>query len=67
MDYQKGKGYLVGVFNEVDLKNGKDKIETDKLKEKTGMKYTNTSLVSKKGNIVGIKVWVCTLDDMKLF
>jgi len=64
--YIKGKGILVGTFSENDLTNGTDKIETQKVKERTGLKYTNTSFVMKGKKITGLQVYVCNLDDMKL-
>lgn len=60
------KPVLVGTFNEEDLKKGRDKAAVQEAKEKYGLKYTNTEYVKKKGQIVGIKIWVCDFDQMEL-
>lgn len=65
-NYIKGKGILVGAFNEDDLKQSKDKAQVKKMKEETGYQYTNTEFVKKNGKIVAMKVYVCTLDDMRV-
>lgn len=57
---------LVGTFNENDLRAGKDKIEVEKAKEKHNLKYTETEYVKKKGEIVGLKVYVCDLDTFSI-
>ena len=66
MEYIKGKGVLVGTFNENDLVNGKDKVETQRMKEETGYNYTNTEFVKRKGKIVSMKVYVCSMEDFKM-
>lgn len=66
MNYIKGKGILVGTFNEEDIANGKDKVEVKRMTEQTGYKYTNTEFVKKNGKIVGMKVYVCDVNDFKL-
>lgn len=64
--YIKGKGILVGTFSMDDLDAGKDTEAVMAAEEETGLRYTNTELVRSKGNIVGLRVYVCTLDDMKI-
>lgn len=64
--YIKGKGILVGTFNEEQLLKKIDKMEIDKAKEKYGLKYINSDFVYKGGQIVGMKVYVCDLEDMRL-
>lgn len=66
MAYIKSKGILVGTYNETDLAMGKVKEDVKKVSEETGYKYTNTELVKKNGNIVGIKVYVCSMEDFKI-
>lgn len=66
MDYIKGKGILVGIYNEKDLANKKDKEDFKKMSEETGYKYTNQELVMKKGKIVGMKLYVCKQEDFKI-
>lgn len=60
------KGILVGTFNEEDLKSGRDKEEVKKAKEKHGLKYTNSELVFKGKEIVGIRLWVCDVETFTL-
>ena len=64
--YIKGKGILVGTFSMSDIDTGKDTEAVMAVKEETGLCYTNTELVRSKGNIVGLRIYVCTLDDMKV-
>ena len=56
----------VGEFTESDLNAGKDKELVAEAMEKTGMKYTNTKMVKKRGKIVSIKIWVCDFSDVKV-
>lgn len=65
--YVKGKGFLVGQFMEEELRKGIDKLEVKKAKEETGLKYTNSSYVKRKGEIVGLKLYVCTAEEMNLW
>lgn len=65
-EYIKGKGILVGTFNEADCAMGIDKTKTALAKERTGLKYTNTEYVKKKGEIVGLRIYVCTVNDFKI-
>ena len=65
-DYIKGKGILAGVFGEEDLKQKRDKSQVEKIMEETGYKYTNTEYVKKNGKITGLKIYVCSLGDMKI-
>lgn len=62
-NYIKGKGILVGRFTEADLNSGKDKIEVEKAKQRTGLKYTNTEIDFKKKTIT---IYVCKVEDFKL-
>lgn len=54
----------VGEFSVKDLSEGRDKSEVKLMMAKTGLKYTNTKLVKRKGEIVGIKIWVCDAESM---
>jgi hypothetical protein len=65
-NYIKGRGILVGTFTELDLKNGRDKEAVEKKKKETGLSYTNTEFVRKNGNIVSIRIYVCTVDDIRI-
>ena len=64
--YIKGLGLYVGTFNEQDLKAHKDKQALKKVQEKTDLQYTNTKLVMKRKEIIGIKIYACNLDDFKI-
>lgn len=66
MKYIKGKGILVGTYNENDLANGKDKVDVQRMKEETGYKYTNTEFVKNKGKVGSVKVYVCSMEDFKV-
>ena len=66
MEYIKGKGILVGTYNENDLANGKDKVDVQKMKEETGYNYTNTEFVKSKGKVIGMKMYVCSVEDFKI-
>ena len=63
-NYIKGKGIFVGTYTEKELDEEKEKIDIAKMKEKTGLKYINSEFVRKKGKVVAIKFYVCTMDDM---
>ena len=64
--YVPGKGIPVGVFSLEDIEEGKDKREVMEMEARTGLGYTNTKVIKKNGVPVALKVWVCTLDDMKI-
>ena len=64
--YEKGRGVFVGKFDEVDLESGRDKLEVKKMQQATGLQYTNEKLVKKNGVPVGIKIWVCSMEDFKI-
>lgn len=64
--YIKGKGILVGCFNEQQINSRADKIATQKMMDATGYKYTNTEFIKKDGKLTGLKVYVCDLDDMEI-
>jgi len=51
----------VGVFSEEDIRQGKDKIEVEKMKEATGLKYTTTKIAKD-----GLKIWVCDVNEMEI-
>lgn len=57
---------FVGTFNESDLKEGRDKVAVQEAKEKHGLNYTNTEMVQRGGEIVGIKIWVCDAETFVL-
>lgn len=59
----KNKGVFVGTFNEEDIKNNVDKQKLKEIQAATGLKYCNTEYVKKKGIIIGIKLWACSLED----
>lgn len=65
--YIKGKGILVGTYNEADIVNGKNKEDAQKISKATGYVYTNTELVTKNGKIVGLKIYVCDVQDCECF
>ena len=65
-EYIRGKGILVGTFDESDLKNGRDKEAVEKKKKETGLSYTNTEFVRKNDDTVSIRIYVCTVDDIKI-
>lgn len=67
MDYVKGKGYYVGCFDEHDIANKLDKKAIEKVKEETGLKYTNQEIVYKNKKPVGIKLYVCDLQTMRIW
>lgn len=56
----------VGEFTESDLDAGKDKALVAEAKERTGLKYTNTKLVKKRGKIVALKIWVCDFESVNV-
>ena len=66
MTYIKGKGILIGTFSEDDLNKGNDRIAIEKAKEQTGYSYTNTEYVKKNGKIVGMKIYVCSMEDFNI-
>ncbi len=51
----------VGIFSEEDIRQGKDKIEVEKMKDITGLQYTNTKITKD-----GLKIWVCNVDEMEI-
>lgn len=66
MEYIKGKGILVGTYNEIEVSNGKHKADVRKMKKETGYEYTNTELVKSRGKVVGMTIYVCNAEDFKL-
>lgn len=59
-------GYLVGIFDESQIKNGDDKKAVKKAKAETGCKYVNTEFVKKGNKIVAMKVYVCDYEQLKM-
>lgn len=56
----------VGNFNENDLKNGRDKEAVAKAKAETGLDYVVTKIATKRGEPVGIMIWVCTAEEFTI-
>ena len=61
------KGVYIGQFSEEDIKVGRDKAATQKVKEETGLKYVNHQFVKKNGEIVAIRLWACSVEDCEDF
>lgn len=53
---------FVGMFDEQELNEGKDKIEAAKKSQETGEKFHKTKIV-KKNSKMFLKVWVCSLAE----
>lgn len=53
---------FVGQYDEKDVKSGNADRDVQAAKDKTGLTYTYTRYVKKRGQIVGFKVWVCDLE-----
>ena len=66
MNYVKDKGHYVGCFNENDIANKLDKKAAEKAKKETGLKYTNQEIVYKNKKPVGIKLYVCDSQTMRI-
>lgn len=66
MEYIEGKGVLVGTYNEIEVSNGKHKIDVQKMKKETGYEYTNTEIIKKRNKVIGMRIYVCTMEDFKL-
>lgn len=56
---------LVGLFDEKDLTNGTDKKAVEKAKAETGLQYTETKIIKKKGK-THLKIWVCTAEEFTI-
>ena len=55
------KGIFVGAFNEDDLRAGRDKAAVSEAKQQfTDHKYTATELVTKRGKITAIRIYITT-------
>jgi len=54
---------LVGIFTEKDLTEGKDKIAIEQKMKETGLNYIQSKFIKKNGKIVGMKVWVCSVNE----
>lgn len=65
MKYIKGKGILVGTYSEQDLQMEKDKVDVQKMKEQTGLSYTNQDIITKDGKTY-LKLYVCKQRDLKV-
>lgn len=63
-EYIKGKGVLVGTFTEDQLRKKIDKMEIAKAKEKYGLKYINSEFLEKGGQLTGMRVYACNLEDV---
>ncbi len=66
MQYVKGKGYYVGCFDEHDIANNLEKKAVQKAKAETGLEYTNQEIVYQDKKPVGLKLYVCDLQTMRL-
>lgn len=66
MNYIKDKGYYVGYFDENDIANNLDEKAVQKAQEKTGLEYTNQEIVYKNKKPVGLKLYVCDLQTVKI-
>lgn len=56
---------LVGLFDEKDLTDGTDKKAVEKAKAETGLQYTETKIIKKKGKTY-LKIWVCTAEEFTI-
>lgn len=52
----------IGRFNEDYIRNGKDKDIVKNEKAKTGLKYTLTKFIKRKGEIIAMDIWLCDVD-----
>ena len=67
MNYIKGKGILVGEYSEADLDRGIDKIDLKKVQDDNpNYTYTYTEFIKRKGEIIGIRLYACNLEDLKI-
>lgn len=57
---------FVGEFSASDLMTGKDRLMVAAKQAETGLKYTSTEFVRRSGKIVGLKIWVCDLDEISV-
>lgn len=58
---------FVGIFNEADISKGLDQEAVQKAMEKTDLRYTDSQIVyNRSGKPVGIKLWVCDLDEFRI-
>ena len=66
-NYIKGWGVLVGKFDEKDLNNGLDKqLLKEYQKKYPQYQYNNTKIIKEKG-ITKLALYICNLEDMKIF
>ena len=56
---------LVGDFNEQQLREGVDEAAVKKKMDDTGLRYTNTKLIKKKGETL-LRIWVCATEEFVL-
>ena len=63
-NYVKGRGILVGTFTEQELRQGRDKVEVEKMMKKTGYPGVNSVVVKKGGKPVGLRLYVCRWEDV---
>ena len=66
MNYVKNKGIFVGTFNDRDIALGVDKVAVRKMQAVTGYNYTNSFLVKRNGNVIGIRLYVCSKEDFAI-
>lgn len=66
MEYIKDKGYLVGSFSHDQIKNNDHIKALTELKQKTGLKFSNTEFTKTKGKIVSMEIYLCKFEDLKI-
>lgn len=62
--YIKGKGVLVGTFNEQDIAVGRYKRLVERAKKETGYQYLNCETVM-VGGVSVARLYVCKAEDVK--
>lgn len=54
----------VGQFNESQLNSKEDKKAIERVQQdNNSLKYVDTKLVTKKGKVVAIKIWLLTIEE----
>lgn len=53
------KRVFVGCFNEAQMDRHEDMVAVQKAMRETSLEYIDTELVKKRGQITGLKIWVC--------
>ena len=64
--YRKNYGILVGIFDEDELKSGKDDDEIAKLQEKFPKYKFINSIETHKNHKRALKVYICELKDLRM-